>query len=75
MFSKFARVCSRKFGATLLFGPSGFKFLNYENTADLCEEVKFQNLDFSEFSIEVLLKGLFWEFYKIPMINLPYYTL
>jgi hypothetical protein len=44
--------------------------LNYENTADLCEEVKFENLDFSEFPIEVLLKGLFWEFYKILMINL-----
>jgi hypothetical protein len=55
-------VCSGKFGATLLFGPSGFKFLNLENTTDLCEEVKFQNLDFSEFPIEVLLKGLFWEF-------------
>jgi hypothetical protein len=37
--------------------------------------VRFQNFGFSEFPIEVLIKGLFWEFYKIPMINLPYYIL
>jgi hypothetical protein len=55
MFPNFARACSRKFGATLIFGPSGFEFLNYENTADLCEEVRFQNFGFSEFPIEVLL--------------------
>ena len=73
MFPNFARVCSRKFGATLIFGPSGFECLNYENTTDLCEKVRFQNFGFSEFPIEVLLKGLFWEFCKIPMINLPYY--
>jgi hypothetical protein len=36
-----------------------------------------QNSDseFSEFSIEALLHGLFWEFCKIQMINLPYYIL
>jgi hypothetical protein len=69
MLPNFARVCPRKFGATLIIGPSGFEFLNYENTANLCEEVRFQNFRFYEFPIEVLLKGLFWEFCKTPFIN------
>jgi hypothetical protein len=58
-----------------IIGPSGFEFLNYENIADLCEEVRFQNSEFSLIPIEALLKGLFWEFYKTPLINLPYYIL
>jgi hypothetical protein len=68
LISKFARVCSWYFDATFIFGFCGFEFWNLENMAELYEEVKIQIF---EFSIEFSLEGLFWEFCKTPLINLP----
>jgi hypothetical protein len=75
LISNFARVCSRYFGATFIFGFCIFEFWKTENTAELHEEVKIQFLNFLNFLLRFLLEGSFWEFCQAPLIKLPYYIL
>jgi hypothetical protein len=67
--SKFSRVCSRKFGTTLIFGLPGFEFWKTENTIDLWKW--FWNSEFRilNFPMGPWFKGWFGDFRKTKWPN------
>jgi hypothetical protein len=75
LISNFTRACSKKFGATFIFGLYGFEFWKTGNTTELWERVlNFRFLIF-EFSHRALVHGLIWGFSKIQMAKPSYYIL